>query len=175
MAGETGHAGQSPRPHGRGYHVYLWVAAAVRRWRLQTVVVIAILAGMGVIFYLSRDFVAGARLFPQGVALLGGLLCLVELGRQYRQRGVAESDSLSDLSDAESYRSWADYRRGLLCWAYVAIGAAMLYGLGPVWGAGLFVGGLLKSAFKTTWWLALGGSVGTVAVVWLLTRFLLWA
>ncbi len=131
---------------------------------LQTPFVLAVLACLVAMLWISQGFSLGARLFPTAVASLGILLGVLELGRQAIRRGAKEESDFSDLSEGEETPAF--YARGLLFFAWMACFIGLFFLIGALPAAGLYVLGFLRLQYRSPWLPSLALSVGLVALLW---------
>ncbi|WP_290789559.1 tripartite tricarboxylate transporter TctB family protein [Halomonas sp.] len=131
---------------------------------LQTPFVLAVLACLVAMLWISQGFSLGARLFPTAVASLGILLAVLELGRQVIRRGAKEESDFSDLSEGEETPAF--YARGLLFFAWMASFIGLFFLIGALPAAGLYVLGFLRLQYRSPWLPSLALSVGLVALLW---------
>ncbi|MBB3331249.1 hypothetical protein BDK63_002131 [Halomonas campaniensis] len=131
---------------------------------LQTPFVLAVLACLVAILWISQGFSLGARLFPTVVASLGILLALLELGRQWRHRGAKEESDFSDLAEEEETPAF--FARGLLFFAWMAGFIGLFFLVGALPAAGLYVLGFLRLQYRSPWPASLALSGSLVALLW---------
>lgn len=131
---------------------------------LQTSFVLAVLACLLAILWISQSFSLGARLFPTVVASLGILLAVLELGRQAIRRGAKEESDFSDLSEAEETPAF--YARGLLFFAWMAGFIGLFFLIGALPAAGIYVLAFLRLQYRSPWLPSMALSGGLVALLW---------
>ncbi|MGJ7460025.1 tripartite tricarboxylate transporter TctB family protein [Halomonas sp. MA07-2] len=131
---------------------------------LQTPFVLAVLACMVAILWISQGFSLGARLFPTAVASLGILLAVLELGRQAIRRGAKEESDFSDLGEDDETPAF--YARGLKFFAWMAAFIGLFFLVGALPAAGLYVLGFLRLQHRSPWLPSLALSGGLVALLW---------
>lgn len=131
---------------------------------LQTPFVLAVLACLIAILWISQSFSLGARLFPTVVASLGILLAVLELGRQAMRRGAKEESDFTDL--AEDEETPAFYARGLLFFAWMGGFVGLFFLIGALPAAGLYVLVFLRLQFRSPWLPSLALASGLVALLW---------
>jgi hypothetical protein len=141
------------------------------RWRealtthLQTPFVAGLLILMAAMFWLSRTFSLGAKLFPMVVAGAGMLLALLELLRQWRSRGAREEQDFSDLAGDDDAST---YPQGLLHLGWVAGFLVLFLAIGALPATGLYVVSFLRFRHNVSWWTCSGIAAGLMLVLWAL-------
>ncbi len=133
---------------------------------LQTPFVVLILGVMVYVLWQSQSFSLGARLFPQVVASAGILLALAELLRQFLRRGAREEQDFTDLASEED--SVAYYGRGMLFFGWLVVFVVLLFLVGPIIAAGMYVLLLLTVQFRSPWRVVVALSLGLMALIWVL-------
>lgn len=141
-----------------------WIALGTRH--LQTPFVLAVLALMVLVLWLSQSFSLGAGLFPTVAAAAGIGLALLELARQAWVRGRREEADFTDL--AESEQDPAFLARGLLYFGWVIAFAGLLFVVGAIPAAGLFTLAFLRVQFASPWWASAALAAGLMGALWLL-------
>jgi hypothetical protein len=131
---------------------------------LQTPFVLAVLACLVAILWISQSFSLGARLFPTVVASLGILLAVLELGRQAIRRGAKEESDFTDLAEDEATPAF--YARGLLFFAWMGGFVGLFFLIGALPAAGLYVLAFLRLQFRSPWLPSLALAFGLVALLW---------
>lgn len=144
--------------------------------RLDLIFLLLLLPLFAYVYWASRGFMLGARLFPVYVAMFGMALIGLELLYRVIKRGVVPSDqgpATADLTLDEEQRSLAGYQRGLLMFAWLAGFYALIYLIGLLWATAIFVPVFLVLQFRARWWISVllaGGLMGLIYLLHLTLR-----
>jgi hypothetical protein len=145
------------------------------RW-LRTGLVLLLLAMFVFVVWGSRDFMLGARLFPQYIGTAGIVLCLLELLRQIIRRGreaISDEPSTADLVVDEDEQTPAGYLRAAAFFGWVVFYYVLIFLLGFTLATIIFVPTLLTVRFRAPLMSSAGIVAGLVVLIWLLQTFLM--
>jgi hypothetical protein len=145
------------------------------RW-LRTGLVIILLALFSYVVWASRDFMLGARLFPQYVGTAGIILCVLELLRQVVRRGrevISDEPNTADLVVEEAEQTPAGYWRAARFFGWVLFYYGLIYLVGFTLATVIFVPSLLTLRFRASLLASAGIVAGLVVTIWLLQTLLM--
>jgi hypothetical protein len=145
------------------------------RW-LRTALVILLLAMFSYVVWTSRDFMLGARLFPQYVGTAGIILCVLELLRQVVRRGrevISDEPKTADLVVEEEEQTLAGYLRAIKFFGWVLYYYGLIFLVGFTLATAIFVPSLLTFRFRAPLKASAGIVAGLLVTIWLLQTLLM--
>jgi len=145
------------------------------RW-LRTGLVVVLLLIFSYVVFASRDFMLGARLFPQYVGTAGIILCVLELLRQAVRRGreaISNEPSTADLVVEAEEQTVEGYIRAGKFFGWILYYYGLIYLVGFTLATVIFVPTLLTFRFRAPLMASAGIVAGLILLIWLLQTFLM--